>query len=166
MAAKLGSERKRQGFCAVLLTGKWQAGGRTDGETGGQRLLLFFARTTTATTTRNKKQKEAGKGNASFVNEISRTNNVKVAHTDPRTLTHTHRHTLAQTDARSLSAGSHSPAKSRGRRMHRCEAARQKGQAKGSSSSSSSCVDSDSSVGSSPQKAKANNAVRCVWVQS
>lgn len=144
-----------------MLTGKWQAGGRTDGETGGQRLLLFFARTTTAaTTTRNKKQKEAGKGNASFVNEISRTNNVKVAHTDPRTLTHTHthRHTLAQTDARSLSAGSHSPAKSRGRRMHRCEAARQKGQAKGSSSSS--CV------GSSPQKAKANNAVRCVWVQS
>lgn len=74
-----------------MLTGKWQAGGRTDGETGGQRLLLFFARTTTAaTTTRNKKQKEAGKGNASFVNEISRTNNVKVAHTDPRTLTHTH----------------------------------------------------------------------------
>lgn len=73
-----------------MLTGKWQAGGRTDGETGGQRLLLFFARTTTATITRNKKQKEAGKGNASFVNEISRTNNVKVAHTDPRTLTHTH----------------------------------------------------------------------------
>lgn len=73
-----------------MLTGKWQAGGRTDGETGGQRLLLFFARTATETTTRNKKQKEAGKGNASFVNEISRTNNVKVAHTDTRTLTHTH----------------------------------------------------------------------------
>lgn len=71
-----------------MVTGKWQAGGRTDGETGGQRLLLFFARTATETTTRNKKQKEAGKGNASFVNEISRTNNVKVAHTD--TLTHTH----------------------------------------------------------------------------
>lgn len=88
-----------------MLTGKWQAGGRTDGETGGQRLLLFFARTTTAaTTTRNKKQKEAGKGNASFVNEISRTNNVKVAHTDPRTLTHIDTHSHRQMPAHSQQA--------------------------------------------------------------
>lgn len=47
-AAKLGSQSKRQGFCAVLLTAKWQTVGRA-GEQAGKRFLLFLHAHTTAT---------------------------------------------------------------------------------------------------------------------